>query len=66
MPALAAAVPGRRQFLAALAATSAAAGTGGLLAACGSADAARPGAVPRKRYGGNLAACRGHGLLISG
>jgi peptide/nickel transport system substrate-binding protein len=47
----------RRRFLAGLAATSAAAGTGGLLAACGSAAAARPaGAGHRKRYGGNLAA----------
>jgi peptide/nickel transport system substrate-binding protein len=45
--------PGRRQFLAGLASTAAA---GGLLAACGSAPAARPGAVPRKRYGGNLKA----------
>jgi peptide/nickel transport system substrate-binding protein len=54
MPALAAAVPGRRQFLAALAATSAAAGTSGLLAACGRAGAVPEPAAPRKRYGGNL------------
>jgi peptide/nickel transport system substrate-binding protein len=45
--------PGRRQFLAGLAAASA----GGVLAACGSRPAAGPAAPgPRKRYGGNLAA----------
>jgi peptide/nickel transport system substrate-binding protein len=54
MPSPAAAVPGRRQFLAGLAGTAAA---GGLLAACGSSAAARPaGPGPRKRYGGNLTA----------
>jgi peptide/nickel transport system substrate-binding protein len=58
MPSPAAAVPGRRQFLAGLAAATAAVGAGGLLAACGSsAPAARPaGPGPRKRYGGNLKA----------
>jgi peptide/nickel transport system substrate-binding protein len=46
--------PGRRQFLAGLAGTAAA---GGLLAACGSAPAARlAGPAPRRRYGGNLTA----------
>jgi len=48
MPSSGAAVPGRRQFLAGLAA----AGAGGL-AACGSAPGPRP-ASPRRRYGGNL------------
>jgi peptide/nickel transport system substrate-binding protein len=53
MPSPAAAVPGRRQFLAGLAAASA----GGVLAACGGAAAARPASPqPRKRYGGNLKA----------
>jgi peptide/nickel transport system substrate-binding protein len=53
MPMSAAAVPGRRQVLAGLAAAGAAAG--GLLDACGgpaAAHAASP--APRKRYGGNL------------
>ncbi len=45
---------GRRQFLATLAATSAAAGAGALVAACGSAGASPGQPVPRKRYGGNL------------
>jgi peptide/nickel transport system substrate-binding protein len=54
MPSPAAAVPGRRQFLAGAAAATAA---GGLLAACGSVPATAPGrAAPPKRYGGNLKA----------
>jgi peptide/nickel transport system substrate-binding protein len=56
MPMSAAAVPGRRQFLAGLAA-GAAAGAGGLLDACAAPAAARPASpAPRKRYGGNLRA----------
>jgi len=55
MPSPAAAVPGRRQFLAGLAGTAVTASAGGLLAACGSAS---PAAVtpprPRPRRGGNL------------
>jgi peptide/nickel transport system substrate-binding protein len=54
MPSPAAAVPGRRQFLAGVTAATAA---GGLLAACGSGPATTAGrAAPRKRYGGNLKA----------
>jgi peptide/nickel transport system substrate-binding protein len=49
--------PGRRQFLAGLAAATVTAGAGGALAACGSRPAAGPaGPQPRKRYGGNLIA----------
>jgi peptide/nickel transport system substrate-binding protein len=44
--------PGRRQFLAGLAAASA----GGALTACGSRPVGLAGAGPRKRYGGNLVA----------
>jgi peptide/nickel transport system substrate-binding protein len=50
MPSSSAAVPGRRQFLAGLAAASA----GGLAAACGSAPGPRAAGPARKRYGGNL------------
>jgi peptide/nickel transport system substrate-binding protein len=54
MPTSAAAVPGRRQVLAGLAA-AAAAGAGGLLDACAGPAAARPASSPpRKRHGGNL------------
>src|SRR5450759_771259 len=56
MPSPGAAVPGRRQFLAGLAGTAVAAGAGGLLAACGSAPAARPAPGRLRRYGGNLKA----------
>lgn len=52
---IAAAGPGRRQFLAGLAAATAAAGAAGLLDACGSSQPlARPAAGPRKRHGGDL------------
>jgi peptide/nickel transport system substrate-binding protein len=57
MPVLDAAVPGRRQVLAGLAAAGIAAGTGGLLDACGGPAAARPASPqPGKRYGGTLRA----------
>src|SRR5512136_1448190 len=52
MPSSSAAVPGRRQFLAGLAAASA----GGLAAACGSAPGPQAAGPVRKRYGGNLRA----------
>jgi peptide/nickel transport system substrate-binding protein len=55
MPVTAAAVPGRRQFLAGLVGTAVTASAGGLLAACGSpAGAAPPHAAARPRRGGTL------------
>jgi peptide/nickel transport system substrate-binding protein len=49
--------PGRRQFLAGLAAATVTASAGGVLAACGGAAAAGPASPqPRKRHGGNLIA----------